>query len=208
MEVSSGQPLLILGCQRSGTSLLCSLLGAHSDINMLYESLSTDVFRLIGKKYNGNKLLAWRQIRLNQKASKWGHLLNRLANRAFSAKKFQKVRICPISDTSLQDYIDKKAKIIIIHRDKQEVVTSIVKRTPMSAIQAEREYDLAVKEMKKVEQIALSVDFHDLVSNTEECLKGICKYLDIPFESQMLDGVKYNAVYPEKTIRSEKSGKT
>ena len=42
--------VLLLGCQRSGTTLLASMLGGHSEINMLFESTSDDVMRLIGKK--------------------------------------------------------------------------------------------------------------------------------------------------------------
>ena len=74
------KPILILGCQRSGTTLLASVLGRHSEVNMLFESTTDDTLKLIGKKYQGNKLCVWRQIRRNQKASKWGHFVNRLVN--------------------------------------------------------------------------------------------------------------------------------
>ena len=54
---------VVIGLQRTGTTLLASMLGRHPDINMLFESVTRDSLQLIGKKWNGNKLLAYRQIR-------------------------------------------------------------------------------------------------------------------------------------------------
>ncbi|NND95360.1 MAG: hypothetical protein HKN45_10875 [Flavobacteriales bacterium] len=97
--------LLVLGCQRSGTTLLAAMLGRHSEINMLFESTTNDTTRLIGKTYCGNKLLAWRQIRLKKRSSKFGHLINRIVNLDFGLKRndHHKFRVYPNSSLSVQD---------------------------------------------------------------------------------------------------------
>ena len=68
--------LLILGCQRSGTSLISSILGAHPSINMRMESFDDNILKAAGKPINGNKLLLHRQIQLNRRANVFGHLAN------------------------------------------------------------------------------------------------------------------------------------
>ena len=57
--------------------------------------------------------------------------------------------------------------------------------------------------LKKVKALdSHTISFLDLVNNTEITLKNICEFLDIDFEKRMLEGPKYNFVYPnEKVIR-------
>ena len=206
MENNKSQPLLLLGCQRSGTTLLAAMLGGHSEINMLFESVTKDTFRLIGKRYNGNKLLAYRQIRMNQRASRFGHLINRIVNLNLGkAPKPHKLRPFPTGRLTLQDYIDREAKIITIVRKKEEVVSSITKRTQMSEAQASKEYDLCIQEINKVKDGALNITFKELVGDPEGTLKTICSFLELDFEERMLQGPEYNFVYPEKSIISTKS---
>lgn len=198
---NKSKPLLILGCQRSGTTLLAAMLGGHSEINMLFESTTKDVFRLIGKKYSGNKALIWRQIRLHQRSSRFGHLINRIINFDWNAKSsHQQIRLFPSSSLSIQDYIDGEASLIIITRNKDEVVNSICNRTGMKKGRAEREFDRAMKEIKPIEKQAFYVDFQDLVDNPIETLTSICNFLELEFESRMLKGSEYNFVYPSESI--------
>ncbi len=207
MSKGKSTPLLILGCQRSGTTLLAAMLGGHSEINMLFESKTEDIFSLIGKKYNGNKLLTWRQIRMDQRSNRFGHMMNRLANLDFSKDHVaHRFRPYPNSCLSIRDYIDRGAKIICLYRKKVEVVNSIRNRTKMSQAQAEKEYDLAVAEMDKVGAQALRIEFSDLVTNPEETLTGICSELGLKFEPRMLKGPEYNFVYPHKEVIAGKAG--
>jgi|TARA_B110000908_G_C10260745_1_gene459045 hypothetical protein len=206
MENNQSQPLLLLGCQRSGTTLLAAMLGGHSEINMLFESVTRDTFRLIGKRYNGNKLLAYRQIRMHTRGSRFGYLVNRIVNLNLGFEpKPHKLRPFPTGRLTLQDYIDRNAKIITIVREKEEVVSSIIKRTKMNEKQASREYDLCINEINKVKGDALNITFKQLVGEPEGTLKTICAYLDLNFETRMLKGPEYNFVYPEKSIISSKS---
>lgn len=210
MSETKSKLLLLLGCQRSGTTLLASLLGGHSEINMLFESTTTDVTKLIGKKYSGNKLLAYRQIRMDSRASKWGHLMNRMVN--FDVKKAgdtpHKRRMYPTSVMSTSDYIKDGAKIISIVRSKEEVVSSILKRTEAKRKIAEFEYDKSIEEIDKVNDMALRIDFYDLIHNTQETLYKVCEFLEIEFQPRMLEGTKYNFVYPNDKIVTEKSTAT
>lgn len=201
--------LLVVGCQRSGTTLLASMLGGHSEINMLIESTNKEVFKLAGKKYSGNKLILYRQIRINQRASKFGHLINRFVNLDFgiTSKKIHPHKLYPTSDLSIQDYIDKKAKIITIIRDESEVINSITSRTSLSEKQAKYEYkkSLEIVNLLKSDITTLHISFSDLIHKTKETLISICNYLELEFEERMLKGVEYNFIYPNKNILKEKS---
>ncbi|MCB0844754.1 MAG: sulfotransferase [Bacteroidetes bacterium] len=207
MNQTKSRTLLLLGCQRSGTTLLAAMLGGHSEINMLFESTSGDVLRLIGKKYNGNKLLPWRQIRKKQKASKFGHFMNRLVNLDFSrnGSSHPKIRLFPTSSLSIEDYLKNDARIITITRNREEVVRSITTRTKLSRKQAEKEYDRSMQEMEGLTNMAFQVDFADLVNHPVETLQAICEYLELEFESRMLEGVEYNFVYPHSSVMKDKS---
>ncbi len=201
--------LLVVGCQRSGTTLLASMLGGHSEINMLFESTKTDVFKLIGTKYSGNKSILYRQIRMHQKATKFGHLVNRIVNLDLTLKPkvLHTKRVFPVSDLSIQDYINKDAKIITILRSENEVINSITTRTKMSVQQAKKEYKASLKIINnlKTYKNALHIQFSDLIHNTKETLIEVCKFLDLDFEERMLRGPEYNFIYPNKKVLKEKS---
>ena len=96
---------VVIGLQRTGTTLLASMLGRHPEINMLFESVTKDSLKLIGKQWNGNKLLAYRQIRKNKRSSKLGHLINRIVNLDFKQEnRHHLVRPFPTSVMSIEDY--------------------------------------------------------------------------------------------------------
>lgn len=206
MKERKSKVLIILGCQRSGTTLLAAMLGGHSEINMLFESTTKDTLQLIGKKYSGNKLLTWRQIRWDNRSSKFGHLMNRLYNFDFGKeRKHHKLRPYPTTKLSIQDYLNYDAKFITITRKKEEVVKSITSRTTMSQLQASEEYDKSMREMKYVQDIALNINFSELVNSPEKTLEKVCDFLELEFEPRMLKGPEYNFVYPSSSIDKSKS---
>jgi len=199
------KPLLILGVQRSGTTLLASMLGRHPEINMLFESTSKDVLKLIGKEYQGNKLCTYRQIRLAQKASKWGHLVNRLANFHFFGSKYQVFRPYPTSQLSIQDYINHDAVIIHIRRDKESIVKSLIKRTPLSQKQAVKEFERASQILDEISPQSTEVDFVDLVNQPKKIMLMLCEKLGLEFDERMMEGPKYNIIYPNSDFIKEKA---
>jgi hypothetical protein len=198
---------VVVGLQRTGTTLLASMLGRHPEINMLFESVTRDSLKLIGKQWNGNKLLAYRQIRKKKRSSKWGHLINRIVNLDFKKEnRHHLVRPFPTSVMSIEDYKKEGAVFITIERDKESSVSSMIKRAGQTKNQAEREWDRGMKIINQLKnEGAYSLTFVDLVNNSEKYLKEICNFLVIEYLENMLEGPKYNFVYPNEEIIKKKS---
>ncbi len=198
---------VVIGLQRTGTTLLASMLGRHPEINMLFESVTKDSLKLIGKQWNGNKLLAYRQIRKNKRSSKWGHLINRIVNLDFMQEnRHHLVRPFPTSVMSIEDYKKEGAVFITIERDKESSVSSMMKRAGQTKNQAEREWESGMKILNQLKnEGAYSLTFVDLVNNSEKYLNEICNFLAIEYLEKMLEGPKYNFVYPNDGIIKRKS---
>jgi dephospho-CoA kinase len=198
---------VVIGLQRTGTTLLASMLGRHPEINMLFESVTKDSLKLIGKQWNGNKLLAYRQIRKNKRSSKLGHLINRIVNLDFKQEnRHHLVRSFPTSVMSIEDYKKEGAVFITIERDKESSVSSMMKRAGQTKKQAEREWESGMKIINQLKnEGAYGLTFVDLVNNSEKYLKEICNFLAIEYLEKMLEGPKYNFVYPNEGIIKKKS---
>ena len=198
---------VIIGPQRSGTTLLASMLGRHPEINMLFESVNKDVLKLIGKEWKGNKLCVPRQIQLSRRSSKWGHLVNRLVNFDFKIKnRYQNLRPYPISCMSIEDYKKEGAVFITIERDKKSTVSSMMKRAGLTQRQANKEYNLGMDIVNVLKnEGAFSISFLDLINNPEDTLMDICNFLKVNYYDSMLDGPKYNIIYPHDSIIKKKS---
>jgi hypothetical protein len=198
---------VVIGLQRTGTTLLASMLGRHPEINMLFESVTKDSLKLIGKQWNGNKLLAYRQIRKNKRSSKWGHLINRIVNLDFMQEnRHHLVRPFPTSVMSIEDYKKEGAVFITIERDKESSVISMMKRAGQTKNQAEREWESGMKILNQLKnEGAYSLTFVDLVNNSEKYLNEICNFLAIEYLDKMLEGPKYNFVYPQDSVVKRES---
>ena len=198
---------VVIGLQRTGTTLLASMLGRHPEINMLFESVTRDSLKLIGKQWNGNKLLAYRQIRKNKRSSKWGHLINRIVNLDFNQEnRHHLVRPFPTSVMSIEDYKKEGAVFITIERDKESSVSSMMKRAGQTKKQAEKEWEHGMKIINQLKnEGAYSLTFVDLVNNSEKYLKEICNFLAIEYLEKMLEGPKYNFVYPQDSVVKRES---
>ena len=189
--------VLVLGCQRSGTTILASCLGSHPDIAMLVESNGHEVKQITGKRYNGNKLCLYDQIRYKQRASKFGYFINKIVNNPFCA--YKRYRPFPTSKMSIRDYENMGARIIYIIREKEPTIQSMMKRTGMSRRLASIKYD---KAMIQIGNRGIIVYYESFVNDNEKVLREICKYLDIPFANEMLEGQKHNFIYSEYKRKS------
>ena len=198
---------VVIGLQRTGTTLLASMLGRHPEINMLFESVTKDSLKLIGKQWNGNKLLAYRQIRKNKRSSKLGHLINRIVNLDFKQEnRHHLVRPFPTSVMSIEDYKKEGAVFITIERDKESSVSSMMKRAGQTKNQAEREWESGMKIINQLKnEGAYGLTFVDLANNSEKYLKEICNFLAIEYLEKMLEGPKYNFVYPQDSVVKRES---
>jgi hypothetical protein len=188
---------IILGPAHAGTSLLCAMVGRHPEINMLLEPSSLDILNGYGKEYNAGKYIYWLQIRQQQRASVFGHVINRI------------YRCFPLSKLSIADFRKLKAKVIVITRDWQKVRESMLRRqkVKMSADAIDRYisrcHDLFDKDV--VGDDVFYTTLETLNENKEKVLKDICVYLGLDFDERMLDGDKYNLHYPEY-VKELKSG--
>ena len=198
---------IVIGLQRTGTTLLASMLGRHPEINMLFESVTKDSLKLIGKQWNGNKLLAYRQIRKSERASKWGHFINRILNLDFrKGNKHHLVRPYPTSIMSIDDYENEGAFFITIERDKESSVSSMMKRAGQNKKQAVKEWEKGMKIINHLKgENTYSLTFVDLVNDSEKILKEICQFLDVDYLDAMLEGPKYNFVYPQESVVKRES---
>lgn len=201
-----GIPLLIVGCQRSGTTLLASMLSRHPEIGMLNECEQNSERFMLGFKYNGNKLCAWTQIRMDTRASRIGYLVNRIVHAQFLPSKFmtsatQRARLFPTSKKSVQDYLREDAVVLVITRDKRKVVDSMVRRGGYKLKGAHKEYDRALDILNQlISDGHFHVSYEALVQNPEKVMQQVCQHLQVVYTPEMLDGCKYNTFYPEKSI--------
>jgi len=192
--------LLILGSPRSGTTLLASMIGTHTEVAMLIEDRNFAIKKLTSKKILGNKLCLPNQIDLNKRATSFSLLLK---NR-FGIKSY------PTSKYNIEDYLNlKDLKIINIVRDYNDVIYSNIKRgeggkkrkiEQDKAVQwwsraVEVMYELSQKHSEKV----ITVSYEDLVREPEKILRKISNYIDIEFQEKMLEGYKFTKLYPNET---------
>ena len=192
--------LLIVGCRRSGTTLLASLLGAHSQINMLNEAYGDEITRLIGKRYQAVKL-GYPHISFTKKYSRLYRLLYhklvlpRLRLRLLGWK----IDMLIGSKYSIHDYEKMGAKIVIIHRNKKPNVDSMIRRSEISKKKAEKDWQEFNDKSFNIKG-AWHISLSSLTEDTEQCLIYICKYLDIEFEKSMLLSSGMNNSYKNHTI--------
>lgn len=192
--------LLILGSPRSGTTLLASMIGAHSEVAMLIEDKHFAIRKLTSKKISGNKLCVPNQVDLGKRATTFS---------LFMKKKFN-IESYPTSKYNIEDYINlKDLKIINIVRDCSDVIYSNVKRGEGKkqrtiehdkAVQwwsraVEVMYELTQKHAEKV----ITISYEDLVNEPEKILRKISEYINIEFQQRMLEGYKFTKLYPGET---------
>lgn len=158
--------LLVTGLERSGTSWLATILSRHPEIGMMFEHTGYAVNRMMGVRYAGNKLIAGRQIRYSQRASKAGYLVNRLVNGRISKEAYDVHRPFPTSKMSMRDYMDNGVAIIISRMEKDRLASQL-KRTPITQEVAEMQADHAWGELQQL----ISEHGPDIILVTYEELK-------------------------------------
>lgn len=198
--------LLILGLPRSGTSILSSLIGAHSKVAMLNEDFGKAWLNAIGKPVAGNKLCVPRQIGHIRKRNMVIKVMNR----------FGMFKFWPKSYYSVNDYLTiPNLKIIIIKRNQEKVVNSLKNRGNLTWYFVgkvrkrklkPKEIDYTVREGSRIldyiseKYHPLEINFQDIINSSEESLKEICYYLGLEYESEMLNqGPQNNWMYPKES---------
>jgi hypothetical protein len=193
--------LLLIGAPRSGTTLLATMIGRHTDVGMLNEDVSgRGSGKILGKQVSGNKLCVPNQIRLS--------------HRSFFGRRFLKkmgfVAEAPRSEYCIRDYLElPNLKILAIIRDGEDAVSSMMARGKTRMRKAARRWREAIETIYELKrqygERVLVVTFDEMLLRPVALLQEVCGFLGIVFQQQMLDGHRYNPYYPEDELKIEKA---
>lgn len=194
--------LLIVGCHRSGTTLLASMVSCHKDITIINEDYYDTFKRMLSKRYIGTKMVI-PTILLHKKKSKiYISLFRKFALlRDFFFGYKHPVSVC---NYSISEFLND-GKIIFISRNFEDNVNSIVKRTKFKRKYAERDvkWSEKIKSQLHAEDV-LFLTLEELTNDSEEVLKSICKYLNLDFDENMLEGYKHTPTYSNDKIEKKR----
>ncbi len=200
--------IMIIGAPRSGTSLTSAVLSAHSNMSILDEDFHGAALRLLGTKIPGNKLCTPNQIDFHRRWQKFyklfrlnGYLRKRLGYQF------------PRSRLSLIDYAkEKHLKVLCVIRDPIRSVQAISKRERVSerisCNYIEKTFSIFDRVLSETYMDAAFISFDRLISEPEQQCHKICEWLNLPYESAMLDGPILNQRYPSSGFDITKSAQS
>ncbi len=185
------EPIFIGGCGRSGTTLLLSILAAHSKIYGITPETNIYGYSRKFKSVFFNSL--------NNKRKIYYYLLqNNIKNTAhrWCEKTPRNIRYF----TTIYKEFNGRVKLIEIVRDGRDVVTSKMPNSNEYHIPINRWINDVNSGIKQKSEIDFyTIRYEDLVLDHKKTLKGIFKYLDEPFEKDILqfyersDVIKHSA---------------
>jgi hypothetical protein len=191
--------LLVIGPPRSGTTLLTTMIGRHSEVAMLNEDKAWAMRKIVGKQVVGNKRCIPNQIELRKKNSSGLRLFKKLG----LTDEYQSSRY------SIQDYLGLPAiRIIGLTREPNDVISSIMQRNRKTFRVAASRWCRAIEIMDNLStnypDLFMLVSFEHLVLSPEVNMKRITEFLELDYQEVMLEGPKYNPWYPEAQFNKEK----
>lgn len=194
------QHLLIVGAQRSGTSLLTWLLGAQDGIAVSTEVRSRAWRRVVGHEVVGVKLCIPGQIQLRRQPPPVRalkrlekHLLRPLHDRVGAWVRTPAVP----ARMSIMDFLTLESPLIVpILRDPQEVIASNHHRGRQPLWECRRQFREAVQTIytvwKSYPGTVLPVDFESLVREPEQVVRSCCAQMQQPFDPTRISGYTKN----------------
>jgi hypothetical protein len=216
-------PVFVVGVLRSGTSLLYSLLNQHPQMAFMYECDAWNFPEILaGPRFKGNWLE--RQEFFNQALSRhrlvFGKSLRGLEKirtpddlyAVFGQGKGAALwgEKSPFYCCHLRRLAERnpRSPFILIWRDPLEIYRSIVHagrgarffRRPGMLSRLIRYHEKMIDQAAALEKMGAriyQVTYCDLIDNTPKVCEGICKFLGVPFDPQMLDlsSADLSAVY-------------
>jgi hypothetical protein len=175
------------------------MIGRHTEVGMLNEDTTGKGFtRLLGKKVTGNKLCVPNQIQLRKSF---------LALRLF--KKLGFIQESPKSRFSIEEYLQfSNLKVVAIIRDGNDTISSMMSRGKSSFKRAAQRWSQAIETIYELKsrypRRVCVIAFEDLVLHPETIMNAICRFTELPFQKQMIEGYRYNPKYPESKLDAEK----
>lgn len=187
--------LLILGAPRSGTTLLATMIGRHTEIGILNEDRGWTMRRILGKSIVGNKRCIPNQIEMKKRSVL--HL--RLFKAIGWAKEYQS------SEYSIEDYLSlPEIRIIGLIRDGNDVVSSVMNRSEkafrVASYRWRRSIDIIHELKSRHPRIVLVISFEDLLLNPQANMERIAAFLGVEYQERMLEGPRYNPWYGESEL--------
>jgi hypothetical protein len=192
--------VLLIGAPRSGTTLLGTMIGSHSDVGMVNEDVDIRALgRVLGRRLTGVKLCVPNQIRLEKKSYFGSQML----------KKCGLISESPKSYFSITEYLSNpNLKVIGIIRDGNDSVHSMMVRGKAKFKKAVRRWGEAIETIYTIKNRwpdrILVVSFENLVLDPSVTIHRVCDFLGLAFEDRMLEGHKLNPYYPEPHLDPDK----
>ncbi|WP_099240146.1 sulfotransferase family protein [Synechococcus sp. BDU 130192] len=171
--LSDQEPVFIVGCGHSGTSIMLAILGSHSQLysvpyesrvfHTLSEGLASklDVYRLSSK---------WKEACLKSGKNKW-------------------IEKTPVHLFQLERIFDffPKAKVIIMVRDGRDVVCSLRNRG-RDFQESISLWTKSIDELKKYvhDPRVMTINLEDLIKDPKGILSEACIFIGYEYEDQIL----------------------
>jgi hypothetical protein len=193
-RMSKKPPIIIGGCGRSGTTLLLSILGAHSSIHAFPDEL----FAFYPKPY---------RIR---------NILNALDEQGYNSDRWcEKTPKNVMAFKEINEMFEENVRIIHMIRDGRDVVTSFHPNHPYKKYWVDT--DRWVSDVSKgleCSDIAYTLKYEHLVEDPAKTLRSVCDFIEEPFEESLLNHtlgttVKDNPAWEDgvKAIHTKRVGK-
>ncbi len=208
-------PVFIIGVGRSGTSLLQSMLHAHSKFIFLpetqflrkyvlrhspYQKLNNTDKETLREKLKKDEQFSRTKIRPESIIENSKTLIDCYWN-LLSGSKQKETRYFGDKDPRLIDYLSElniifpSSKIVHIIRDPRDVILSRTKadwskNRPffMQIFMYRTQLERGRRAGKKLfKSNYYELYYEDLIENPVETLEGLCKFFDVPFEKKMLE---------------------
>ncbi len=221
---SVSRPLFVVSIWRSGSSLLYTLLNQHSEIALLYEADLPQLQLFLGRHFRRG---TWRERWefWNQGPSRHGIAIESMpvsVSNAWDAARevYQQVarrkqatiwgEKTPHAFDGILCLADKfpDARFIFLWRDINAVMESIWRAAlterffrkagiATKALIGNEKLRQACDVLKSRFRLVHEVNYEDLTSNTSECMRQICLFLELPFESRItsLEGAERSAIF-------------
>jgi len=204
--MDSNFKLLVLGCSRSGTTLLAAALGAHPEVAMLDEDQDGAIDKITGGKIAGVKLCVPNQIDWDRK---WHWLYSPGMMNGYFRKSLFMAKIPRMRETIL-DFIEQRSplKIVGIIRHPDDVINSIMVRENRSRSLANYRWQQCIKAMQNIHSSdvpSIIVEYEKFVNNPKLTCNKLCDFLGIPFDGKMLEAPSRNSRYSQTGFRNTKN---
>lgn len=182
-RLASSEPIIVCGCGRSGTTLLLSILSAHDDIHAIdFET------GLLTKAHLGNKSRIKTILFLSSSMSK---------NKKKTAIRWAEKTPNNINNIdAINNFFKGKVQIVNIVRDVRDVICS---KHPI------KQHNYWVEPSRWINDVSQSLNYNndnnfftlryeDLIFENEKTLKCLSEFLNIDFDTKLLEYNKHTQV--------------